>query len=493
MTQPAITAGTSVPRKRVMFGLLDADGWGWASAKAFAWVLIIIFMLGYLPDRAYYFTVGRTVDLGVLVWAPINACPPTNETLPCPPPTGAVIPWQPSPVEIRLPQPRTGGSVIQNGTSLFYIGGSDGTNAVDTVYVSQTSGTGIFDRWTEGPKLPAPRSGASVAFVSGTIYVIGGRDAAGVPTNTMFQVTPDAKTGSLETIDPKTGQPVSWTTSTITLPEGRADAAGVVSATGLLLIGGSNAAGPVSTTWKSEPSDAGALGAWEVEAPLLAPQTNATAAVVGDYVWLYGGSDANGPTGAVQRAEFGRPAIEGLPDNPDEGKVVRWAVNDAANLPVARTDASGWTANGAIYLVGGADASGPQSQLYWAIPSTDGNIPEWKHLDVSDLPAGGLAGAAPIILGPDAILVGGTTSTGVLTSSVRANTAPQSPFFALGILGATIPGLKLDGEIGQQLGYLAAAGVGTANFILLILIGWAFAHKAQATAMLHRLRRRGKH
>ena len=483
MTQQAIGAGSSIPRKRVLFGLLDSDGWAWASVKSFLWLLIIIFMLGYLPDRAYYFTVGQTVDFGVMVWAPINACPPSNETLPCPPPTGAVIPWQLSPAELKLPAARTGGSIIQNGTTLLYVGGSDGARAVDTVYVAQTSGTGNFDRWSDGPKLPEPRAGASVAFVSGTIYVIGGYDGAGVPSRSIFQLNPNPKTGALG----------EWTTSKITLPEGRADAAGVVSSTGLLLIGGSNKDGPVTTTWKSKPTDAGALGAWTVEAPLLFPQTNATAAVVGDYVWLYGGSDANGPVGAVQRAEFGRPAIEGLPDNPDAGKVIRWAVNNAANLPVARSDASGWTANGALYLVGGNDASGPKSQLYWAIPTTDGNIPEWLHLAASDLPPGGLAGAAPVILGPDAVLVGGTTSTGVLHSAVRANTAPQPPFFSLGILGLTIPGLKLDGEIGQQLGYLAAAGVGTANFVLLIFVGWAFAHKATAMSMLHRLRRRGKH
>ncbi len=482
MTQQALSAGSSVPRKRVVFGLLDADGWSWAGLKAFAWLLIIIFVLGYLPDRAYYFTVGRTVDLGVLVWAPINACPPTNQTLPCSPPTGAVIPWQPSPEELRLPAGRTGGSVIQNGTTLLYIGGSDGEKAVADVYVSTTVGTGNFDKWTVGPSLPEPRDGASVAFVSGRIYVIGGRDAAGVPTDSIFVLDPNPKTGALG----------EWEPSDITLPEGRADAAGVVSPTGLLLIGGSNAEGPVATTWKSEPTPAGALGEWEVEAPLLFPQTNALAAVIGDYVWLYGGSDANGPVGAVQRGTFGLEAVEGFPLNPDEGKVIQWAINNDANLPEPRTEASGWSANGAIYLVGGADATGLQNELYWALPTTDGQLPEWKHLDVSDLPPSGLAGAAPVILGPDAVLVGGTTDTGVLASSIRANTAPQSPFFSLGVLGATIPGLKLDGEIGQQLGYTAAAIVATTNFVLLILIGVAFAHKERTMELFHRLRRRGK-
>ena len=97
----------------------------------------------------------------------------------------------------------------------------------------------------------------------------------------------------------------------------------------------------------------------------------------------------------------------------------------------------------------------------------------------------GLEGAPAVIRARTSILVGGVTSpTRVLASSVRANTAPQSPFFQLGLVGATVPGLKIEGEIGQQLGYLNAAGVGTVNFILLILIGWAFAHKAQTRAII---------
>src|ERR1700693_1290641 len=134
MAQQALGAGTSVPRRRALFGLLDADGWGWASVKAFVWLIIIIFILGYLPDRAYYLTVGRTVDLGVLAWSPVNLCPPTNKTLPCPAPVGALIPWEPSPPQLALPAPRTDGSLLQVGTQILYIGGSDGKTAQWNVY-----------------------------------------------------------------------------------------------------------------------------------------------------------------------------------------------------------------------------------------------------------------------------------------------------------------------------------------------------------------------
>jgi hypothetical protein len=116
-----------------------------------------------------------------------------------------------------------------------------------------------------------------------------------------------------------------------------------------------------------------------------------------------------------------------------------------------------------------------------------------KHLDATDLPAG-LEGAPVVISGPEAILVGGETTGGtILASSQRANTAPLPPFFQLGLVGATVPGLKIEGEIGQQLGYLNAAAVGTVDFILLILIGWAFAHKAQTRAIAERVMRRRRH
>ncbi len=529
MAQQALGPGTAVPRRRAVFGLLDADGWGWASVKAFVWLIIIIFILGYLPDRAYYLTVGRTVDLGVLVWSPINLCPPTNESLPCPAPIGAVIPWEPSPPELNLPQPRTDGSVLQVGSQIFYIGGSDGTTASADVSVAATVQIGNFDKWTPGPALPEPRADASVAYVAGSIYVFGGRDATGAPTDTVFSLSPDTQTGALG----------AWSkVDTLKMPEARSGAGIAITPDGVLLIGGRNANGPVATTWKTKLNSQGALGAWSSEQSLINPQADGTAVLIGDYLWLYGGSDANGPVGAVQRGSFGKAVAAGLPADPNTGKLVRWDVNNSANLPVARTNAAGWGANGAIYLAGGNDGSGPRNEVYWAVPTTSGDIPEWKHLAVGDLPAAGLEGAAPVVSGPDVILAGGVTQSGpapaasanpsaagtspatagtspagsaaspvppaaspaaaagstpiVLASSVRANTAPLSPFFQLGLVGATVPGLKIDGETGQQLGYLNAAGVGTVDFIILILIGVAFAHRAQTRALIGRFLHRGR-
>ena len=305
-----------MPRRRALFGLLDADGWGWASVKAFVWLIIIIFLLGYLPDRAYYFTVGRTVDLGVLVWSPINLCPPTNETLPCPAPVGALVPWQPSPrgaQPARSPDGRR--RSLQVGTQILYIGGigrDDG--AVDGLRRADRRDRATS---TSGPTgRPCPNRAPTRASPTspGSIYVIGGADATGAPTTTVFVLSPDAQTGALGRVEAGADD-LDAAGSQRSGPPSRSRP------DGLLLIGGRNADGPVATTWKTKLNAQGALGAWAEEQPLLAPQADATAVVVGDYVWLYGGSDANGPVGAVQRGEFGQTAAEGLPDNPDEGKL----------------------------------------------------------------------------------------------------------------------------------------------------------------------------
>ena len=72
---------------------------------------------------------------------------------------------------------------------------------------------------------------------------------------------------------------------------------------------------------------------------------------------------------------------------------------------------------------------------------------------------------------------------------MRASLAPQEPFFRLGLVGLTVPGLQISGEIGQQLGYLAAAGVGTGNFVILVAVGYAFNHRQQVSDWRERRRR----
>ena len=494
MAQHALGSG-KVAKRRVLFGLLARDGWTWAFIKAFGWFIFIILLMGYLPDRAYYFTVFSTIDLGLRSDAltPVNWCPPENRTLPCPAPPGAVLPWELSPTQLLLPAGRRDGTAVQAGTHLVYIGGTDGTTVSDQVFVADLYPSGNISAWRAGPKLPAPRTRLAAGFFGGSVYAIGGADASGAPTSTVYVLTPDVKTGDLGAW--QVGDGSVKTVGKLTLPEARSGAAFVPGADGIILVGGRNASGPTTTVWKSTlDAKTALLSAWAPQAPLTAfgdhPRADATAVLSGNSLYVYGGVDAKGPTAEVLRGDVTTPTATVA------SAVTRWGVaaNSGANLPAPRTDIAGFTANGALYVVGGSDGEKPQSEVWWTTPDANGAITGWKHLAQSDLPVGGLAGGSAVASGSFVYVVGGATSQGITNASARANLAPKPPFFQIGgPFGLTVPALKIDGEIGQQIGYLNAAGVGTVDFVLLILIGWAMAHQDRTRAMLERLRRRREH
>jgi hypothetical protein len=467
-------------RRRALFGLLDADGWGWAFVKAFFWFVVIIFVLGYIPDRAYYFTVNKTLDLGILAWSPVNLCPPPNKTLPCPAPGGSVIPWEPSPSELALPEPRTDGALVTAGTKLLYIGGTNGSTASADVFVAESVPIGSFDKWTKGPPLPAPRANAAVTTFGGAIYVAGGTDEDGKPTKTTYVLTPNLSTGELGD-----WQGADDLKQSLDLPEARSAGSLVALADGLLFAGGEGPDGVTNTSWKSTLSK-NALGEWKPQAQLTASVADASSALVGNFVWLYGGHDANGPVAGVQR---GTVATSG----DQQGQIVQWGVNNGQNLPGPRDNAVGFLANGTIYLVGGNDGTGSRGEVYWTAPSSGPNgdqLGEWKHLAVDDLPAPGNEGGSATVSGATVFITGGKRGPDVVRDSVRADLAPQEPFFQVGLVGATVPALKIDGELGQQIGYLNAAGAGTVGLVALLLIGWAYAHPERVRSMYERMRRR---
>ena len=460
MAGQALGAGT-VARKRVLFGLLAADGWTWASVKAGFWFVVIVMMLGYLPDRAYYATTSETLDLGLLIFSPVNFCPSENRTVPCPAPAGAALPWDPSPAQLALPGPRTQGTAVQVGTRMVYVGGSDGSKATDTTFLADFYSAN-FGPWRAGPTLPAPRAAAATISLNQSVYVVGGSDATGAPTDTVFVASQDLATGQLGAF---AEAPL------LKLPEARSGASIVAASDGLILVGGRSAAGPQPTVWKAS-LDAGAkLGTWKPQPSLPFGTSEASAAIVGSHLFLYGGSIASGPSGGVLRGALGVGTT-------DSGTILSWDIGTAvSNLPVARTLASGFSANGVLYLVGGSNGTAPQRELYWTVPDVKGNLPGWQNLPATDLPVG-VDGSSAIVNGSQVFLVGGTTSDQpALTASARANLAPRPPFFQLGLFGATVPALKIGGQIGSQLGWINAAGVGTLNFVILLLIGWALAHK----------------
>ncbi|MEX1333664.1 MAG: hypothetical protein AB1Z66_00010 [Candidatus Limnocylindrales bacterium] len=484
MAQQALPEGAT--RRRAALGLFDADGWTWAGLKATFWFLFIIFMLAVVPNWAYYITTSNTIQVGYNFASIVNLCPADNEDLPCPAPAGAMKPWQASPPELAMPAARSGSAVYQSGATVYLLGGTVDGSPSDEVLVTRVTEDGNLEPWSVGSPLPEPRANASVGLFAGVPYLIGGFDADGVPTSTVYRGT--VEEGVLTGWELSDGEN---RTVDLTLPQPLAGAGVVNGTAGFVLVGGTGADGaPTNGVYLSWTDEGGQeLQPWEPLENLALPEdrSDVVAAGIGDFIYVIGGHGPDGPTDTVFRLFL----QGGEPETDEAGNLVGWAVApEAEALPGARADATTFTANGAIHVIGGFDAEGvPADSMLWAVPDpTTGDYEGWQRLEQTDLPVA--TASAPIVgVGPHAFVFGGETPEGATDGSLRAEISPRPPFFQLGIAGATIPGLSIKGEVGQQLGYMNAMGVGIANFIILIIIGIAFSRPESSKRVIGRILR----
>ncbi len=498
-SQVAQVAQSAIPApRRVLFGLFDAAGWGWATFRAVLWTLLIILMLGYIPDRAYYIITSPTIELGLNAVSLVNICPAENKGLPCPAPAGALIPWE-SGAAASLPGAGEDGSLLQAGTHLYYIGGRASTATDENANIPNVASAEIgpegLGGWSAAASLPAPRALSAAAYLAGTAYVIGGTSDTESATATVFAGT----------LDPVRGTINSWSlVDALQLPAPRSGATVITVSDGLILLGGADEFyAPQTTVWKSTLQASGSLGPWEEMLSLPEPRANAAAVLVGDAIWIWGGRDATGYTGAALRGDIavaksvggsghGAPAPGAAPDEQGDapiGSIYKWSTTSGdANLPVPREGAALWSANGTLYVAGGVQEGVVIGSVYWTAPTAEGGITVWHSVDQVNLPTDQLrAYSSGVVVGTHALLLGGEDANGSpATNSVSALTSPKAPVFRAGLFGLTIPALAIPGEIGQQIGYLSAAGAWTLNFVILCALAVAYAQRERFGAWLRR-------
>ena len=385
MAQYALPPGAV--KRRTVFGLLDADGWAWATLKATFWFMLIIFLTGYVPDRAYYFTVSPTIDLGYNAISPVNLCPPENKTLPCPVPLGAVIPWEQNPPELSLPEGRSSAGVFTSGENLYIVGGATAagpTASVLTTVVSETGNLSADGRKARHCPSRAPMRPCSTSAAFPT--------SSAALARTASQPIPSSRASVDEGVLDRLGG------GRRTDPPGRGDRCrrACRPAAGLFLFGGLTADGLSSTVYRSDFPEEGqaVLGAWTevTELPLPEPRANGTAVSTGGAVYVLGGEGPSGATNMVYYLELdthGDPAINaGYRAAVRLGCIDR-AVGIGGAARAARRATSSFVNSGAIYAIGGFGADGaPVATNYFVVPdSAEGTIDEWIELPATNMPA----------------------------------------------------------------------------------------------------------
>jgi hypothetical protein len=409
----------------------------------------------------------------------VNICPAENEGLPCPAPAGALIPWK-SATEGDLPGDGVDGSLLQGGAHIYYIGGTTGAAtrvATTTVSVAKIDAAGL-SAWSAGTPLPEARAHAGVAFFAGKAYVIGGASDTTPATTSVYVGTPDATTGLI----------TAWERlDALELPAARSGASVTVVSDGIVVLGGEGTdRSPTTTVWKAKLGANGELEPWVTFMDLPEPRSFAAAAVVGDSIYVWGGKDASGPAAEAVRGDIAvAPAVGGHSApvvNPDQGDaeigtIYRWDGGpQEGNLPTPRDGAALWSANGTLYVAGGTIDGTATTSVLWAAPVAATGVTKWTSVELSNLPADAArVGASGVVIGAHVILLGGADAAGAYSAgALSAGTSLKAPVFRVGLFGLTVPGLALQGEVGQQIGFLSAAGAWTLNFV--IMLGAAVAY-----------------
>ena len=252
------------------------------------------------------------------------------------------------------------------------------------------------------------------------------RDAA-QPTTTTYVLTPDPTTGALTPW--KTAADVGCRS---TCPRPRAGRLGRRRrATGCCWSAASGPTASRRTRSGSRPLDTktGKLGRVEAEradgrsatarrrrAPTARPPSSARTCSSS------AARDASGPTTIVMRGDIGSGRLGGSGvASPRRAPAARAAQRSSAGpqarasatcrsrgpMPPASRPTARSTSSAAIgrHRRRRASCTGP-------CPTRSGNIPEWKHLDASDLPPPGLPGPRAVVSGADVFLIGGRPATG---------------------------------------------------------------------------------
>ena len=260
----------------------------------------------------------------------------------------------------ELPQPRSDASAVSIGSTIYVVGGYDGTNA-DPAVLATTDGR----HFSAVASLPVPVRYPAVAALDGKIYVFGGESvgaSGGRPVDVIQMVDPKARTAS------RIGR----------LPCAVTGAAGAVVDNHIYVAGGvtssASAADASAAASRSSPTASATMAVadiWAFDATrtkvlsagsLPTPVAYAGVQVVGQRAWIVGGENAGTPVQSVQmftpNSGFGAAGAVGAGSPYYGGKLL---VADRGNNRILLLD----TANRVVWNYPSTYAAAPPGGFYF--------------------------------------------------------------------------------------------------------------------------------
>ncbi|MEB3237348.1 MAG: hypothetical protein VKO64_06965 [Candidatus Sericytochromatia bacterium] len=264
------------------------------------------------------------------------------------------------------------------------------------------------------PILPAARAGHGLLQRGQFTYVLGGANAS-TAANTVYRALRNAD-GTMQ----------SFATTAQTLVAAREGAAWINYGGSILAIGGQAAgsalASTETSTWQGDDSP----GAFSASQTMGSTRAYPAAAVIGDYLYVFGGESGGTPRNSIERAPIN-----------SSGVLTGSFSSVSGTLVTARSRTLPLLFGGRIYLIGGKGASGPLSSIESAAVNADGSLGAFSTSTVALQTA--REGAVGQFMGTKYVVIGGRTTGNSPVTSVESST--------LGVSGpgsfATMAGVTL--------------------------------------------------
>jgi|GEM_PF-2294583 len=251
------------------------------------------------------------------------------------------------------------------------------------------------------PTIGVPRTHAGLLQRGDYLYLLGGRHI-NASYNTILRALKNAD-----------GTILSFQNTGQTLTTDRYGVAWVEHGGKILAIGGTGGGGARSSTETStwQPDDS--LGTFTASQTMTRARAFASALVLGDYLYVFGGRASGIPTDTIERAPIDA-----------SGTLTGPFATVSGTLVTARSQGGAFQQGGRVYLVGGQGASGPLASIESAPILADGSIGSFTTSTVSlTMPR---AGFALQMLGTKVTVIGGTTTGDVPVASVESATLGAS-------------------------------------------------------------------
>lgn len=300
---------------------------------------------------------------------------------------------------LALPAARWNHGTAVAGGFIYVVGGNSGSAAVGNMYwakINNTTGAieaanpgnGACSDWCTDAAYDLPssevRDGASVVAYNGYIYVIGGRNAAGTRTNTVY-ISKIGANGEPQLWHPTDTNKANWVYwySDTALSTERAFAGAVAYNNSMYLLGGQTTANPkgVDTVQRADITPTGKLASWSITGMVVLPSArhNHTVQVYNDRIYLIGGQNSS---------DVLQSSVHYIKINSDGSMAGSWVAT--TSFTTARMS---WGGNfgaiwgGYIYLGAGCtavNASGYcttiNGTMQVASINADGSLTDWQSL-----------------------------------------------------------------------------------------------------------------